>query len=322
MGSKMDMPRMRVEVQVPATTANLGPGFDCLGMALDLYTTVVVERRDKGLVINVEGEGAEAIPRTTSNLVLRAVHLVFDHCGLPNCGLSLCECNRIPLARGLGSSAAAVVAGLLAGSALAGLRLDHASLLALARRLEGHLDNCAAALLGGMVITAGPEDGKSDHEAVPWIRLRCPPGLVVVAASPEFTLATAAARRVLPDYVSLADATFNLSRVALLVAALSTGRMDLLRTAMQDRLHQSYRGRLVPGLERALAAGLDAGAWGTALSGAGSSVVALTDEEHSSRVGDSLQAAFAWEGVKARIFVLRPAEEGARVRIIAGGGIG
>jgi homoserine kinase len=296
--------KWRVAVRVPATTANLGPGFDALGMALTLYNRLQVERLPSGLEIVLQGEGAERLPSDPSNLSYRAFQRVFERLREPTPPVRMTGEIRVPLSRGLGSSAAAVVAGLIAGNELAGARLSQDELLNLATEMEGHPDNVAPALFGGFT-TACLADGE-----VSWARLEPPRELRAVVVIPEREVATARARAVLPDQVPRADAVRNVGRTALLVAAIATGELSLLRHAMQDRLHEPYRAALIPGMPEALAAARQAGALGAALSGAGSTLLALATEGFEA-IGEAMRAALAAHGLESRALTLSPDLEGA-----------
>jgi homoserine kinase len=269
----MNWPRHSVRVRVPATSANLGPGFDALGLALALYDEVEAEVTGSGLTVEVSGEGADAAAAGERHLVVRAMRAAFaaTAAGQPP-GLALRCTNAIPQGRGLGSSAGAVVAGLLAGRALAGTQgpepLPEDVLLALATELEGHADNAAACLAGGLTVAWNPGTGPRA------VRLDPLPAIVPVLCVPAESIPTTAARRALPSTVSHADAAANASRAALLVTAL-TQAPDLLLDATQDVLHQPYRAPLMPAtadlIGRLRGAGIAA-----VLSGAGPSVLALT----------------------------------------------
>ena len=213
--------------------------------------------------------------------------------------------NQIPLASGLGSSAAALIAGLTAGAELCGLRLDREEVLRQGVAVEGHLDNVAPCALGGIVIAA------LDGEEVAWARIEPPRDLAAVVVIPDFPLPTPKSRSVLPERVARRDAIFNAGRVGLLVAALQQGDYSLLRTGMQDRLHQPYRTGLVPGLEAVLAAATEAGALGAALSGAGPTALALVSGR-GAEVADVMQQAWAKEGIAARTLILGLAAEGVQ----------
>lgn len=296
---------MKVKVRVPATTANLGPGFDCLGLALGLHNTVEIERTDGELRISVDGEGDNLISTGTTNLAYRAVAALFEHVGEPLLGLHIHLSNAIPLMSGLGSSSAAIVGGLVAANALLGEPLARDEILALAIEIEGHPDNVAPALLGGLVVVA-------DAEGAPiYRRIRISP-LDVVVVVPDFQLATAEARAALPAQVPFADAVHNLGRTALLVQGLSHADYDLLACAMDDRLHQPYRAPLIPGLADVFKAARQAGAAGVALSGAGPSVVAFTPQTHEA-IAEAMRRAFASHGLSARTMLLTTTTEGARI---------
>lgn len=260
-----------VRVRVPATSANLGPGFDALGLALALYDDVVVRVADEGLYVDVAGEGADSVPRTRRHLVVRALQTGFDALGGQPRGLEVVCANRIPHSRGLGSSAAAIVAGLTAARALAlggEETLDDDTLLGLAAELEGHPDNVAACLLGGLTLAWTPADGPAQA-----VRLPVSPVLRPVVFVPTTTSSTAKARKLLPETVPHADAARNAARSALLVHALASDP-SLLLTATEDRLHQPYR---APAQARTagLVEALRADRVPAVVSGAGPSVLAF-----------------------------------------------
>lgn len=268
---------MSITVAVPASAANLGPGFDALGLALALHDEVDVEVTPAGLEIEVDGEGAGTVPRGESHLVVRALRVTLEALGAPQPAGLLLRCrNRIPHARGLGSSAAAVVAGVAAGYALAGADLDGAQragrALQLAASFEGHADNAAASLLGGLVITwsAGDAAGKRFHA----VRLEPHSSLSPVLLVPATASVTEVTRGLLPRHVPLGDAAFNVGRTALAVLAL-TARPDLLPAATDDRLHQPYRRPAYPATA-ALVDALRGHAVPAAVSGAGPTVLVLT----------------------------------------------
>jgi homoserine kinase len=262
-----------VTVLLPTTSANLGPGFDSLGLALDLWDDVVVTAGGEGVEVTVTGEGAGAVPADARHLVVRAVHRALDALGEPHPGLRLACTNRIPHGRGLGSSAAAVVAGLLAGRALVAEgrhRLPDDQVLALASEMEGHPDNAAACLLGGL--TLAWSDGTGVHA----VRLEPRPDLRATVLVPGTQLATETARGFLPPSVPHADAAHAAGRAALLVAAL-TGAADhegLLLPATEDRLHQGYRAAAMPATAE-LVRTLRAAGHPAVVSGAGPTVLVL-----------------------------------------------
>lgn len=281
---------MRVRVRVPATSANLGPGFDALGLALALHNEVIGEEADE-VAVAVEGEGAARLDAGAKNVVARGVALGFEVAGRPFRGARLRCVNRIPLSRGLGSSAAAWVGGLLAANALLGEPIDRDGLLAAATRAEGHPDNVAAALLGGLTVSC------ADGPRVTAVSLPLPAGIDWVVLVPETQSSTHEARAVLPDVVPRADAVFNVQRVSLLLAALGAGRADLLDLAMQDRLHQPYRRRLFPWMEEVAAAGRRAGALGCVLSGAGPCLLAAVPARGGQVVAAAMAEALRAAGI-------------------------
>lgn len=265
-------PDLSVRVRVPATSANLGPGFDALGLALNQVDELVFTTTAGGLEIEVSGVGADAVPRDDNHLVVAAFDDALEEYGFARAGLHLAARNTIPHGRGLGSSAAAISAGVLAAAALSeasgGPARDAAALVRTAGRIEGHADNVAPCILGGVTIAwQGPEGDEA-------VRLDPHPRLQPLVFVPAATLSTKAARALQPDMVPLADAMFNLSRSALLVPAL-TSRPELLLAATEDRLHQGYRAPAMPG-SAALIERLRAERIPAVVSGAGPSVLVLT----------------------------------------------
>jgi len=283
----------RVHVRVPATSANLGPGFDSLGVALALHDELEVRAvGSPGAVVEVTGEGAGQVPVDEQHLVVRAVRLALDHVGASQVGLHLVCRNRIPHGRGLGSSAAAVVAGILAARALIAEpgALDDDTCLALATRMEGHPDNAAPALLGGATVAW------SDDAGVRAARLPVHPDVVPVAVVPPQHLSTRTARSVLPAHVPHADAAFEAGRAALLVEALGR-RPDLLLPATEDRLHQEYRRAVMPD-SLALVGALRRQGVAAVVSGAGPTVLVLARRSGEGTDADAAIAA-AFGGVMA-----------------------
>ena len=306
-----------IHVRVPATTANLGPGFDVLGLALDWWNEVWVRPLPAGASdqVDIRGEGADSLPRDARHRTLAALQAVYDAVGHARPPVALRAHNRIPLGSGLGSSAAAALAGALAAHALLGEPLDQAALLALVTRLEGHPDNAVPALLGGLTACGLDDDGGVWFRPLPLAPAWQRGGLVVWIALPAVALRTEEARRALPRQVALPDAVYNLGRAVLLTEALRQGDPRLLRQAMRDRWHQPYRLPLIPGARQALQAAQDAGAWAAALSGAGPSVAAFAPPS-ATQVGPAMQQAFAAAGVSARVWALRPSPHGAQVRTL------
>lgn len=304
-----------VKVSVPASSANLGPGFDTLGVALELRNIITMEETGfLDVVIDVEG-GGEMLERPENNMVYLAAVNVFERLGYRPHGLHISERVQIPVARGMGSSAASIVGGLVAANALVEKMtgrtgLDREELLRMAVTIEGHPDNVTPAMVGGFTVCCMDEVRGPLH-----VRFDPPKGLQAVIVMPEVPIIgkkTEKSRGVLPTEVSLKDAVYNLNRAALLVAALAQGRVDLLAVATQDRLHQPYRASLVPGLRSVFQAALDAGAKGVALSGAGPSVIAFVDRD-AEPVALAMEGAFQWAGSDARSILVGLAQEGARV---------
>ncbi len=258
---------MIIDVRVPATSANLGPGFDVLGLALGLYNDIAYEEAE-GVVVAIEGEGAGRLATGADNVVARAARMVYEAAGRRFPGATIRCVNRIPPARGLGSSAAAWVGGLIAANAALGSPLDRDAVLVLACRAEGHPDNVAAALLGGLTVSCAAGD------RVTAVSLPVSPEIGWVVLVPETESSTREARAVLSADVSRSDAVFNLQRLGLLLASVVSGRIDLLGLAMEDRLHQPQRQSLFPWMESVRRAALEAGALGCVLSGAGPSLLA------------------------------------------------
>ena len=273
------MPPHRVTVRVPATSANLGPGFDCLGVALDLWGRVTVAVDD----------GASSASRDAlSDMVFQAVRAGYSALGVavPD-ALAITWSGDIPIGRGLGASAAVRAAGLLAAAALCGSELAMEKLLLLGAHLEGHADNIAPALLGGLQVVV------QDGEQLVHVGLPVPAGLKVVLFVPELVMPTRESRRLLPLNLTRADAVYNIGRAALLLAAATSGQWDALGTAMQDRLHQPARSQLFPAMYPLFDAARQAGAFGAYLSGGGSTIAAWVDETGADRVAQALAEAAA-----------------------------
>ena len=292
-------------VSAPATSANLGPGFDCLAVALDMGNAVVVQRRPGPLEVSVTGEGAGELAEDAGNLVCRAMAS-----GLGSLDGLAIECrNRIPLGRGLGSSAAAVCAGLVAANALGGLRWTPDDLLRRATEIEGHADNAAACLTGGMIaVGPGPV-----ARPVP-----VPVDLGFVAIVPETRTSTSAARKALPEQVPLRDATETLANAVGLALALAEGRMEDLPEVLHDRLHEPYRGPMVPGIDaiRGVVDGQDC--LGATVSGSGPTMLLWCRREFSDRVVDAAKEALHRAHVPGTVRPCRPTPVGVRARWTGG----
>lgn len=297
---------MRVRVRVPASTSNLGPGFDCLGLALDMHLEVEAETTDGGLLVESVGAGSESTA-AGDNLVYAVLSRALRRAGRPESGLRLRIASEIPVARGLGSSAAAILGGLLAGHLLARAEApDPQAVLREAVEIEGHPDNIAPALLGGLVASGmGPEG----H--VHALRLPLPPDLGVLLVVPDVEVPTSRARALLPAVVPLADAVFDLSRLALLLGSFASGELGVLREAMRDRLHQPHRLGLVPGLAPALEAlAAEPDCLGAALSGSGPTLLALVSGDGPDLGGAAVDV-LRRHGVSSQIRRVRPSRNGA-----------
>ena len=302
-----------IRVAAPATTANLGPGYDCLGMALDLWNTIEVEELPDGAApsVSVSGEGAGELEDGPENLVYRSMEFLYRELGRPMPPMRVsCE-NEIPLARGLGSSAAAIAGGLAAANALAGStgeggKFAPRELLEMAATIEGHPDNVAAAVMGGLQLVVTEE---STLYTVP---VSIPAAIHAVVFIPDVRIATADARAVLPQQLSVADAVHNMARVALLVAGMSTNHPEYLAVATQDKLHQPYRQPLFPAMKLLMKAAMDAGALGAFLSGSGSTVLALTQGREMTVAYEMAEAA-RQASVEGTVKVTQPTALGAHL---------
>lgn len=294
-----------VSVRVPATTANLGPGFDCLALALDLHNQVTVSPADDGVTVELEGEGAATLPRDQANLVAQAALRAFESLGQRPPGLHLHCQNRIPLGSGLGSSAAAVVAGISAANAMLEGEMSDEELLFLAYAIEGHADNAAAALHGGLnLVRARPAE--LIVRKVPFSPMK------VALAVPGFEIPTDRMREALPELVPLADAVDNMASLGMMLEALRDGNHELLREAADDRLHQPHRLKRIPGAQAALDAARAAGATAAVLSGAGPSLVAFAPQGLQA-VAQAMVNAFEAAGHSAQAMVLGVAENGVQI---------
>ena len=295
-------------VRVPATTANLGPGFDCLGLALDLWNEVRFSLEGRGVVATAAGLGAESLPGDETNLIARSFLRLCEEAGrAAPAGLRIHSELSVPPSSGLGSSAAAVTAGLLGANTLLGYPLDRGQMLELAADIEGHPDNVAATIFGGLTIVVRRGD-----------RLLTKKILVsevhIALVVPELPFSTKTARAGLPKQVSMQDAVFNLGRTPLVVEALRTGDLELLHDVMEDRLHQAARLKLIPGGPVAWVAAQRAGAAAVAISGSGPSLVAFVGlGTDALRVARAMSEAFADEGISARPLGLTASAAGATV---------
>lgn len=297
------------QVRVPASTSNLGAGFDTFSLALQLYLTVSAKVRSEGSAkchVSSSGEGSTSglLSTTEDNLIFRAMSFAAEREGWNLPPVQLDVHNELPLGRGLGSSAAAIVAGITLGALICDRELESETVLRYSLELEGHADNVAAAYHGGWVVSCVKPNGSVLVVKRPW-----PPDLKVVVVSPDALLQTAKTRSALPATIDRDDAIHNLQRVALFVSAVETAAYDLLWDAMQDRMHQPYRQSLVPGLTEALATPPQPGLLGIALSGSGPSVIALA-RDHLSVIGEAIANGFRSHGMPATVRVLEVDREG------------
>ena len=299
-----------IRVMAPATTANMGPGYDCLGLALDLWNRLEVAEGPKNPdgkpLVEIVGEGAGELATDGENLVYRAMGFLFREAQRDMPPLRLRCHNEIPLERGLGSSAAAIAGGLVAANALCDGVFSPNDLLEMAATIEGHPDNVAAAVLGGLQLVIADED---QLYTAP---ISVPAGLNAVLFIPELRVATSDARAVLPEMVTVADAVYNMSRAALLMAGMASNRPEYLGVATQDRLHQPYRQPLFPAMKLLFRAARDAGALGVFLSGSGSTVLALTQGREMTVAYEMAEAA-RQASVAGRVRITQPTAQGAHL---------
>jgi homoserine kinase len=299
------------EVRVPASTSNLGAGFDCFGLGLQLYLSVkaaVAPEMNEPCQVESTGEGEDELARGADNLIYRAMSFVAKREGWVLPPVRLEVQNEIPLGRGLGSSAAAIVAGICCGALVCGKEIEDDVALNYALEMEGHADNIAAAVYGGLTVACIGEDGRALVLKRPW-----PRELKVVAVSPDAHLKTSVARAALPREVAFKDAVHNLQRAALFGAAVETGAYHLLWEAMQDRLHQRHREMLLPGLAEALAMPKEEGLLGLALSGSGPTIIALALDRFR-EIGERIADNFHRHGTGATIRLLEVDNEGRKIK--------
>ncbi len=295
-----------VTVRVPATTANLGPGFDCIGMALDLWNEVTVSYGE--FQFEAEGTDVQDIPKDARNLIVTGVDASFKAADCPLPTLKYQCKNRIPVGKGLGSSSAAIVSGVLAGSALSGANLTPQQMVNIAADIEGHPDNVAPAIFGGCVI------GLKDEDNGNWLvtSVPLPKEMMCVVYIPNTVSNTHESRARLPNSISRSDAVYNIGRAALLINSLSQGNFELLQHATQDKLHQPYRKSAFKAMESIMEAAVNGGAKGVFLSGSGPSIAALTNGREVTVSYEMAQAANI-ALVSGRSMILAPAIEGATV---------
>ncbi|WAW14713.1 homoserine kinase [Peptostreptococcus equinus] len=291
-------------IHVPATTANLGPGFDSLGMALSQYSIFEIEEADQ-VEILIEGLEAEKLS-IENNLVINSMNRLFDYIGKYPKGYKLKTINHIPLARGMGSSAAAIIGGLLCANALMGNPLDRNAILKLATEIEGHPDNVAPALFGQLAVSMQKENKEIFYKLIkPFDKLKC------VLFIPEYEVSTADSRGVLPKEMSMSDAVHNSSHLALMVMGFMYGDEELIGKTMDDKIHEPYRKQLIREFDNFKKAALDSGAFSFCLSGAGSTVIAFANEKNAEKVRQSLDRVAKNYNVQGQSIILDPCINGA-----------
>ena len=279
-------------IKVPASSANIGPGFDCLALALDIWNTLTVSSGENTISIN--GYGEESVPHNQSNLVFKSFHRIFQEIGEPPPMVHFdCE-NSIPIGKGLGSSAAAVIGGLIAGNQLSNHPFTNSQILSFASDIEGHPENAAAALFGGFQIVV------KDQNTLITSEVPIKESLKAILFIPELEMPTAESRKVLTKTITRDDAIFNIGRAALLVNVLSSGNLELLSKATQDRLHQPARQKIFPSMSNLFHAAMDSGALATFLSGAGSTVIAFAQDKEFT-IGYEMADAASKSGIDGEI---------------------
>lgn len=309
---------MKVTAQIPATIANLGCGFDCLGLALPIYNLVTVEETvlpGSGIEINIIDEfgleNIENIPRDKNNIVYKAIELLYNYIGQSPNELKISIKTGIPVARGLGSSASVIVGGLFAANELLGKPADEAVLLSIATEIEGHPDNIAPAILGGVVLSDWEADGSVVSKKLPW-----PEDWVVTICIPDYELSTGISRSVLPADVPMKDAVYNLRHAAMFVQAVHTHDEELLKLALRDKLHQPYRTKLVPGMQQIMDnLKHTEGVLGCVLAGAGPSVAVIQNGTNTDVIKEIVSSTWNNINVNAQIYTLPVTDEGAKIII-------
>ena len=307
---------MKVTVKVPATTANLGPGFGCLGLALPIYNEITVEETvmpGSGVEINIiedsETYDILSIPKDENNIVYKAIELLYNFVGQTVSDIKITIKTDIPVTRGLGSSASVIVGGLIAANKLLGNPADEAVILSIATEVEGHPDNVTPAIVGGLVISAKEDDGSIVYRKLEW-----PDEWVITVCIPEYELATDISRSVLPEEVPMKDAVYNAQRMAMFVEAIHTKDTELMKLALKDKLHQPYRMKLVPGLEKIIQnLKHEENVLGCVLSGAGPSILIISLKNDLERIRTMVKDTWHDLNLKAEILTLPVEKNGAQI---------
>ncbi len=310
---------MKISVKVPATAANLGPGFDSLGMALPIYNTITIEETvlpGTGIEINVINDNAiaddlmlEHIPMDESSIIYKAVELLYNSIGQTPSELKINVQSQIPIAKGLGSSASVIVGGLLAANELLGRPADEVALLSIATEVEGHPDNVTPAIVGGLVLTSQEDDGSIVYTKLDW-----PDEWSITVCVPDYELSTEISRSVLPKEVPMKDAVFNAKRLAMFVQAVNKKDSELMKLALQDKLHQPYRMKLVPGLDKIMDnLKHEENVLGCVLSGAGPSIIVISRKNNLDKIKSIVKNTWEELNVKANIMTLPIEKDGAQI---------
>ena len=310
---------MKVSVKVPATSANIGPGFDCLGLALPIYNTITIEETvlpGTGVEINLMSESDvidemifDNVPKDENSIVYKAVEMLYNSIGQEPSELRINIQSQIPITRGLGSSASVVVGGLIAANKLLGCPADTTALLSIATEVEGHPDNVAPAILGGFVMASQEDDGSIITEKLNW-----PEEWDITVCIPDFELSTNIARSVLPDNVPMEDAVYNAKHLAMLMHAIHNKDVDLMKSALHDKLHQPYREKLVPGMKEIMEAFKhEDGVIGCVLSGAGPSILVISYKYDLDKIKSIVRDIWEGQSIKTDIRTLKIEKNGAEI---------
>ena len=310
---------MKISVKVPASTSNLGPGFDCIGMALPIYNTITIEETvlpGTGIEINVinDSESAddmltEHMPMDENSIIYKAVELLYNSIGQTPSELKITVQSQIPIARGLGSSASVIVGGLLAANELLGKPADEVALLSIAAEVEGHPDNVTPSIVGGLVLTSLEDDGSVVYRKLDW-----PEEWQITVCIPDYELSTEISRSVLPKEVPMHDAVFNAKRLAMFIQAVNTKDANLMKMALHDRLHQPYRMKLVPGLDKIMEnLKHEENVLGCVLSGAGPAIVVISQKNNLDRIKSIIKDTWEDMNVKVNIMTLPVETQGAQI---------
>ena len=307
---------MKVTVKVPATTANIGPGFDCLGMALPVYNTITVEETvlpNTGVEINIISEVEDmetmSIPTDENNIAFKAIEMLYNSIGQTASELKITIHSEIPIARGLGSSASVIVGALIAANELLGCPADEAALLSIATEVEGHPDNVAPAILGGLVLVSQEDDDSIVYRKLHWSK-----DWTLTLCIPDYELSTEISRSVIPPAIPLKDVEFNLRRVGMFVQAVNTEDVELMKYALQDKLHQPYREKFIPGFaEISDALKHEENVLGCVLSGAGPAILVIAKDDKLDNIKQKISDIWYNMNVKSSIVTLPLEEQGAYI---------